>query len=65
VLGLQTGLVKAEFLMGETLLLIATFIKQFLDVRGDVPPEFHSTGWVHSTDTKWLGKLVGFALAEF
>ena len=65
MLGLQPGLVKAEYPMGQTLLLAATFIKKFLDVLGDVPPEFYSAGWVHSTDTNWWGKMAGFALAEF
>ena len=65
VLGLQTGLVKAEYLMGETLLLTATFIKQFLDVGSDFPSEFCATGWVHFSDKNWWCKMVGFALAEF
>jgi len=65
VLGLQPSLVKAEYPTGETPQLAATFIKQFLDVRGDFPPEFRATGWVHSTDKNWWGIMVGFALAEF
>ena len=43
VLGLHPGLVRAEYPMGETPQLAATFIKQFLDVRGDFSPEFHAT----------------------
>jgi len=44
VLGLQPRLVRAEYPTGETPQLAATFIKQFLDVRGDFPPEFHAMG---------------------
>ena len=65
VLGLQPGLVKAEYPTGETPQLAATFIKQFLNVRGDFPLKFYVTGWVHSTDKNWWGRMVGFALAEF
>ena len=65
MLGLQPGLVKAEYPMGQTLLLAATFIKKLLDVRGDVPLEFCSASWVHSTNTNWWGKMVEFAMAEF
>ena len=53
VLGLQPGLVRAEYPIGETLQLATTFIRQFLDVMGDFPPEFHAIGWVHSTDKTW------------
>ena len=35
VLGLHPGLVRAEYLIGETPQLATTFIRQFLDVRGD------------------------------
>jgi len=62
---LQPGLVRAEYLTGETPQLAATFIKQFLDVRGDFPSEFHATDWVHSTDKNWWCRMVGFALVEF
>jgi len=63
--GLQPGLVRAEYPTGETPQLAATFIKQFLDVRGDFSPEFYVIGWIHSTDKIWWGRMVGFALAEF
>jgi len=65
VLGLQPGLVRAEYPTGENPQLAATFIRQFLDVRGDFPPEFCATGWVHSTDKTWWGRMVGFGLTEF
>jgi len=58
-------LVRAEYPTGETPQLAATFIKQLLDVRGDFPSEFRTTGWVHSTDKNWWGRMVGFTLAEF
>jgi len=45
VLGLQPGLVRAEYPMGENPQLAATFIRQFLNVRGDFPLKFHATGW--------------------
>jgi len=49
VLGLQPNLVRAEYPIGKTPQLTATFIRQFLDVRGDFPLEFHAIGWIHST----------------
>jgi len=44
MLGLQPGLVRAEYPTGETPQLAATFIKQFLNLRGNFPPEFHAIG---------------------
>ena len=47
VLGLQLRLVRAEYLTGETPQLAATFINQFLKVRGDFPTDFvHSGGFI-------------------
>jgi len=65
VLGLRLGFVRAEYPMGEIPQLAATFFKQFLDVRGDFPPEFRATGWVHSIDKNWWGRMVGFSLTKF
>ena len=48
VLGLHPGLVKAKYPIGETPQLVVTFIRQFLDVRGDFLPEFHAFEWIHS-----------------
>ena len=48
VLGLHPGLVKVEYPTGETPQLVVTFIRQFLDVRGDFPLEFHAFEWIHS-----------------
>ena len=53
VLGLQLDLVRAEYPIGETPQLAATFIRQFLDVRGDFSPECRAIGWVHSTNKTW------------
>jgi len=64
-LGLHPGLVRAKYPTRDTPQLAATFIKQFLDVRGDFPSEFRATGWFHSTDKNWWGRMAGFALAEF
>jgi len=64
VLGLQPGLVRTEYLIGETPQLGATFIKQFMEVGSDFPSKFHATGWVHSTDKNWWCRMVGFILAE-
>ena len=64
VLGLHPGLVRAEYLTRETPQLAASFIRQFLDVRGDFSPEFRAIRWIHSTDKTWLDRVVGFALAE-
>ena len=50
VLGLQPDLVKAEYPTWKAPQLAVTFIRQFLDVRGDFPPKFHAIGWIHSTD---------------
>ena len=43
--GLQPRLVKVEYPMGETPQLAATFINQFLKVRGDFPTDFRLLGW--------------------
>ena len=64
VLGLQPGLVKAEYRTGETLQLAATFTNQFLKARGDFPTDFRPLGWVHSLDKSWWGKMVDFVLTE-
>ena len=53
VLGLQPSLVRAEYPTGETPQLAAVFIRQFLDVRGDFPPEFRAIGLIHSMDKMW------------
>ena len=63
--GLQPALVRAKYPTGETPQLIATFIKQFLDMRDDFPLEFHPIRWIHSTNKMLWGRMVGFALAEF
>jgi len=65
VLGVQPDLVRAEYPIGETPYLAATFIRQFLYVRGDFPLEFHAIGWIHSTEKHGGGRMVEFALAEF
>ena len=44
VLGLYHGLVRTEYPKGETPQLGATFLRQFLEVGGDFPPEFFATG---------------------
>jgi len=44
--------------------LAATFINQFLKVRGDFPTNFHLLGWVNSSDKSWWGMMVGFVLTE-
>jgi len=49
VFGLHPGLVRAEYPTGKTLQLAATFINQFLKVRGDFSADFCPLGWVHST----------------
>ena len=65
VLGLQPGLVRAKYPTGKTPQLVATFIRKFLDVRGDFPLEFCAIRWIHSTNKTWWGRMVGFALTEF
>ena len=64
VLGLQLGLVRAEYLTRETLQLAATFINQFLKARSNFPTDFHPLGWVHFSDKSWWGKMVSFVLTE-
>jgi len=58
------GLVRPEYPKGETPHLGATFINQFLKVRGDFPIDFRPLGWVHSTNKSWWGRMVGFVLVE-
>ena len=65
VLGLQPGLVRAEYQTEETPQLATTFIRQFLDVRSEFPLKFHAIGWIHTTDKTWWGRMVGFTLAKF
>jgi len=48
----------------EKLQLAATFINQFLKVRGDFPVDFRPLGWVHSTDKSWWGRMVEFVLIK-
>jgi len=64
IFGLHPGLISAEYPTGETPQLAATFINQFLKVRGDFPTDFRPLGWVHSSDKSWWGKMVGFVLTE-
>ena len=64
IFGLFLGLVRPEYPKGETPQLGATFINQFLKVRGDFPVDFRPLGWVHSTDKSWWGRMVGFVLVE-
>jgi len=42
--GLHPGLVRAKYSTGETPQLVATFINQFLKVRGDFPTDFVRSG---------------------
>ena len=57
IFGLHPGLVRVEYPTGETPQLAATFINQFLRVKGDFPTDFHPLGWVHSSKShsgaKW------------
>ena len=61
---LHPRLDRAEYPIGETPQLAATFINQFLKVRGDFPTYFCPLGWVYSSDKSWWGKMVGFVLTE-
>ena len=62
VFSLFPGLVRPEYAKGETPQLVASFINQFLKVRGDFPVDFRPLGWVHSTDKSWWGRMVRFVL---
>jgi len=64
VFGLHPGLVRAKYPIGKTPQLAATFINQFLKVRGYFPTDFRLLGWVHCSDKSWWGKMVGFVLTE-
>jgi len=64
VFGLHSGLVRAEYPTEETPQLAATFINQFLRVKGDFPIDFRLLGWVHSSEKSWWDKMVGFILTE-
>ena len=35
-----------------------------MEMGGDFPPEFHTTGWIHSTGKNWWCRMVGFVLVE-
>ena len=62
IFGLHPGLISAEYPTGETPQLAATFINQFLKVRGDFPTDFRPLGWVHSTDKSWWGRMLALFL---
>ena len=62
---LQPGLVRAEYPTGETPQLATTFIRQFLDVRGDFPPEFHAITGFTLLKKRGGARMVGFSLTEF
>jgi len=63
VIGLLPGLLKAEYLIGETPHQAAMFINQFKAMKGDFPKgEFRALGWVHSSDKYWWSTMVGFVL---
>ena len=64
VFGLFPELVRPEYPKGETPQIGATFINQFLKVRGDFPIDFCLLGWVHSTNKSLWGSMVGFDLVE-
>ena len=65
VIGLLPGLLKAEYLVGETPHQAAMFINQFMVVKGDFPKgEFQALGWVHSSDKYWWSRMVGFVLED-
>jgi len=64
VFSLFPRLVRSEYLKGETPQLGATFINQFMKVRGDFPVDFRPLGWVHSTNNSWWGRMVEFVLVE-
>ena len=59
VFGLHSGLVRAEYPIGEIPQLAATFINQFLKVRDNFPTDFRPLGWVHSSDKSWWGQNGG------
>jgi len=61
---LHPELIRAEYPTGETPQLAATFINQFMKVRGDFPTDFRPLGWVHFSDKSWWGKMVDFVLTE-
>ena len=64
VFGLFPGLVRPEYPKGETPQLGATFINQFLKVRGDFLVDFRPLGWVHSSKKSWWGRMIGFVLVK-
>ena len=65
VVGLLSGSLGVEYLVGKTLHKASMFINQFMDVKGDSPKgEFRALGWVHSSGKYWWSKMVGFILKD-
>ena len=65
ILALFSGSMKQEFLTGEVPKQAATFISRFMEVKGEFPPsDFQAHGWVLSTTTSWLVKMIYFVLEE-
>ena len=65
VVRLLPGSLKAEYPIGETPHQVATFINQFIVVKGDSPKgEFRALGWIHSSNKYWWSRMVGFILED-
>jgi len=64
-IGLQPGLVRAEYPTRETPQRVPTFINRFMTAKGDFPSsEFRVIGWIHSSEKQWWFRMVNFALVQ-
>ena len=65
VVGLLSGLLKEEYLIGETPHQSVMFINQFMAVKVNfLKGDFQALGWVHSSDKNWWSRMVGFVLKD-
>jgi len=65
VVRLQPSLLKEEYPMGDVSKHVATFINQFMAIKGEFPKgKFWALGWVHSSDKYWWSRMISFVLEE-
>ena len=63
VVGLQPGLYRPEFPVGETPASGGTFIHQFKAAGGNYPAsDFRTLGWIHFQEKGWWHRLTGHVI---
>ena len=61
--GLQPGLYRPEFPMGETPASVGAFIHQFKMAGGNYPAsDFRTLGWIHFQEKGWWHRLTGHVI---